>query len=330
MFIVDDAVDAALPLPGGEYDLPLVITERSFDDGSNQLATRSSRITDEPLLARGAAPATPPDDDLSARQCSSTGSRSRSCEVEPRRLPRARPQRSPLRPYNLLLSDRDAALHPDRDRERAAARAGPAHVGPARPGRAGRADRRLLRARRPERQAAQPRAGPTCCPGPVPHTGAGFADFLEFRVPGERSGRRVTSPPRCARCPPGSPRPRTPPTACGRSASASTRRAGPPGPSTAGRSTTSGSTPSPSSAPSRPGCSSTPRPTRCRTTSTSTTWTGWCLRATAMPPAAGEDGAQGDVPARPGRGRWSRPASSPTTSATTCSTATCSSTRTTG
>ncbi|MGH2727910.1 MAG: multicopper oxidase domain-containing protein [Actinomycetota bacterium] len=36
MFILDDEVDAALPLPKGEYDVPLMITDRKFDQ-NNQL-----------------------------------------------------------------------------------------------------------------------------------------------------------------------------------------------------------------------------------------------------------------------------------------------------
>ena len=37
MFIIDDPVDAALPLPKGDYDIPLMVLDRSFDS-NNQLA----------------------------------------------------------------------------------------------------------------------------------------------------------------------------------------------------------------------------------------------------------------------------------------------------
>jgi FtsP/CotA-like multicopper oxidase with cupredoxin domain len=39
MFILDDAVDSALPLPTGEFDVPLMIVDRSFDAG-NQIPYR--------------------------------------------------------------------------------------------------------------------------------------------------------------------------------------------------------------------------------------------------------------------------------------------------
>ena len=66
MFIVDDAVDAALPLPKGDYDVPLMIADRSFD-ATNQL-TYPEPV---PFGSEGRTfPGTglPPNDELSGTQ----------------------------------------------------------------------------------------------------------------------------------------------------------------------------------------------------------------------------------------------------------------------
>jgi spore coat protein A len=61
MFIVDDAFDESLPLPGGDQDLPLMIADRSFDDDnqltdpfSDHLRPPADGIRGEKILVNGA------------------------------------------------------------------------------------------------------------------------------------------------------------------------------------------------------------------------------------------------------------------------------------
>jgi FtsP/CotA-like multicopper oxidase with cupredoxin domain len=56
MFVVDDAVDSALPLPRGHYDVPLMVTDRSFDS-QNQLDYKFSSIGSmgDTILVNGVA-----------------------------------------------------------------------------------------------------------------------------------------------------------------------------------------------------------------------------------------------------------------------------------
>ena len=102
MFIVDDKVDAALPLPKGRYDVPLMLTERTFDS-SNQLTEPFVQYDDQ--VSPGAGPGFAPDDDLIGTRLLVNGVERAYLDVEPRRYRFRLLNTSPYRPYNLSLSD---------------------------------------------------------------------------------------------------------------------------------------------------------------------------------------------------------------------------------
>ena len=171
MMIIDDELDASLPLPRGERDIPLMLVDRSFD--------KHNQLTDP--FGRGAHA---PNDGVTGRSRSSTASTAPTTS-ERRPLPGSDPQRGqlqPLQPVPLRRLEAD----PDRDRERAHARAGEAPPGADRPGRADRADPRLHRPGGQARAAAAARRRPEDG-GLVSHTFDG--PLMEFRV-----GRRAEDP----------------------------------------------------------------------------------------------------------------------------------------
>jgi spore coat protein A len=105
LFVVDDTVDAALPLPKGRYDVPLVLTERLLD-ASNQLVDPFVVYGDtQPVgqvgLGQGYAPA----DDLIGTRFLVNGVERPYLEVAARRYRFRLLNTSPFRPYNLRLSD---------------------------------------------------------------------------------------------------------------------------------------------------------------------------------------------------------------------------------
>lgn len=106
MFILDDAVDSALPLPKGRYDVPLMITERSFD-ASNQLTEEFVVYTEDPLKPAppGVGGGYAPDDDLFGTRFLVNGVERPYLQVSPRRYRLRFLNTSPFRPYNLRLSD---------------------------------------------------------------------------------------------------------------------------------------------------------------------------------------------------------------------------------
>ena len=141
MWIVDDDLDASLPLPRGDRDLPLMITDRSFKP-DNQLT--------DPF--GGLAPRRPTTASRAAA-CSSTARTSPTTASSARRHRLRVLNASNFRSYNLAALERRAD-DPDRDRERADAGAARAQAGPGRARRAGRARRRLRPLPAPRRRAA--------------------------------------------------------------------------------------------------------------------------------------------------------------------------------
>jgi spore coat protein A len=103
MVILDDAVDRALPLPEGAFDVPLMLTERSFDS-SNQL-TEGFVVYGDGALAPGAGPGYAPDDDVFGTRFLVNGIERPYLDVQPRRYRFRLLNVSPFRPYNLSLSD---------------------------------------------------------------------------------------------------------------------------------------------------------------------------------------------------------------------------------
>lgn len=105
MFIVDDAVDAALPLPKGRYDVPLMLTERTLD-ASNQLVDAFVDYATAPATGQltpgsGFAPA----DDLGGNRLLVNGVERPYLEVAARRYRFRILNTAPFHPYNLRLSD---------------------------------------------------------------------------------------------------------------------------------------------------------------------------------------------------------------------------------
>jgi FtsP/CotA-like multicopper oxidase with cupredoxin domain len=91
MFIIDDVVEAALPLPTGEHDLPLMIVDRSFD-ADNQLTNPFRRHLD------------PPFDGLKGSEILVNGAPLPHHHVAPRRYRLRFLNASQFRAYNLDLS----------------------------------------------------------------------------------------------------------------------------------------------------------------------------------------------------------------------------------
>jgi spore coat protein A len=179
MFIVDDAVDSALPLPKGQYDVPLMITERSFD-ASNQLTEQFVVYTEDPTnpAPPGVGGGYAPDDDLFGTRFLVNGVERPFFDVSPRRYRLRFLNTSPFRPYNLRLSDggpmtqiaTESGLLPA-PLSRTEILLGPAERAEVVVDFAGRAGR-TLRLETAEVSGA----------GPVPVTSPAIAPLLEFRV----------------------------------------------------------------------------------------------------------------------------------------------------
>ena len=104
MVILDDEVDAALPLPAGEYDIPLMLTARQFDS-SNQLTdpfTAPARSGKLPHEAVGAG--FPPGDEVIGLVPLVNGAPQPFFEVEPRRYRLRFLNAANFTPYNLHLT----------------------------------------------------------------------------------------------------------------------------------------------------------------------------------------------------------------------------------
>lgn len=89
-FIIDDDFEDALPLPKGKRDIPLMITDRTFD-GQNQLT--------DPFGKR------PPFDGVVGRRVLVNGAFKPFCEVAPMRYRLRILNASHFRPYNVYLSN---------------------------------------------------------------------------------------------------------------------------------------------------------------------------------------------------------------------------------
>ena len=104
MVILDDEVDAALPLPTEEYDIPLMLTARQFDS-SNQLTdpfTAPGRDGKLPHEAIGAG--FPPGDEVIGLVPLVNGAPQPYLEVEPRRYRLRFLNAANFTPYNLHLA----------------------------------------------------------------------------------------------------------------------------------------------------------------------------------------------------------------------------------
>jgi FtsP/CotA-like multicopper oxidase with cupredoxin domain len=91
MWIVDDELDASLPLPGGERDLPLMIADRSFD--------RHNQLTDPFTDLR------PPADGINGRSVLVNGAHMPHHHVRAQRYRLRILNVSQFRAYNLFLSN---------------------------------------------------------------------------------------------------------------------------------------------------------------------------------------------------------------------------------
>jgi spore coat protein A len=178
MFIVDDAVDSALPLPKGEYDVPLMLTERTFD-ASNQLTDPFvDYATAGPAGQVGANTGYAPNDDLFGTRFLVNGVERPYLDVANRRYRLRILNTSPFRPYNLRLSDGSPMLQIATESGLMAAPVTRTEIllGPAERAEVvvdfhGREGRRITLD-----------SALVSTPGPVPATGPPTASFLEFRV----------------------------------------------------------------------------------------------------------------------------------------------------
>lgn len=100
MFILDDPTEADLPLPAGDYDLPLLLGERSFDD-ANQLTRPYTLYGEE--LSPGAGFGYAPFDEVFGTELLVNGVVQPYLEVEARRYRLRLLNTAPHRPYNLQL-----------------------------------------------------------------------------------------------------------------------------------------------------------------------------------------------------------------------------------
>jgi len=96
LFILDDDVDAALPLPSGRYDIPLFITDRTFD-GDNQLDLSLFELP-------------PSEREVGGDTYLVNGAHKPYAEVEPRRYRLRFHNGSGFRFYNLVLTVGDDIL----------------------------------------------------------------------------------------------------------------------------------------------------------------------------------------------------------------------------
>jgi spore coat protein A len=92
MWIIDDELDASLPLPAGDRDLPLMIADRSFD--------RHNQLTD-PFTDR-----LPPADGIDGRYVLVNGAYMPFHRVQAKRYRLRLLNVSQFRPYNVFLSNR--------------------------------------------------------------------------------------------------------------------------------------------------------------------------------------------------------------------------------
>jgi FtsP/CotA-like multicopper oxidase with cupredoxin domain len=104
-FIVDDAVDAKLPLPKGRYDVPLMLTERQLDS-SNQLVDVFVDYATAPATGQTPGSGYAPFDDLGGNRLLVNGVERPYLDVAARRYRFRILNTSPFHPYNLRLSDR--------------------------------------------------------------------------------------------------------------------------------------------------------------------------------------------------------------------------------
>lgn len=106
-FLVDDGVDRRLGLPVDAFDIPLMLTERSFDS-SNQLKEPVFRVysdADGPNPLGLATQGDAPNDDVTGNRFLVNGVENPYLEVAARRYRFRILNASPYRPYNLRLSD---------------------------------------------------------------------------------------------------------------------------------------------------------------------------------------------------------------------------------
>ncbi|MFN2539294.1 MAG: multicopper oxidase family protein [Mycobacteriales bacterium] len=180
MVILDDKVDRALPLPKGTFDVPLMVTERSFDS-SNQLTEGFVQYGD--AVAPGAGPGYAPDDDLFGTRFLVNGIERPYLDVQPRKYRLRLLNTSPFRPYNLSLSDggtmtqiaTESGLIP-KPLVRKEILFGPAERVEVVIDFRGREGRRVVLRTGPQTAAASP----------IPATGPGIGDLIEFRVGRQR------------------------------------------------------------------------------------------------------------------------------------------------
>jgi spore coat protein A len=96
LFILDDDVEDALPLPRGNYEIPLFLTDRNFDD-DNQLSTDIFSLS-------------PAEREVSGETYLVNGAHRPYAVVEPRRYRLRLHNGSGLRLYNLVLVARDGLV----------------------------------------------------------------------------------------------------------------------------------------------------------------------------------------------------------------------------
>lgn len=100
LFILDDDFDAALPLPRGAYELPLIISDRTFDS-SNQLVSPWSASTNP---GAGGVTVRAPGDDVTGLTYLVNGVPQPYVQVEARRYRLRILNGSVMQPYDLTLS----------------------------------------------------------------------------------------------------------------------------------------------------------------------------------------------------------------------------------
>jgi FtsP/CotA-like multicopper oxidase with cupredoxin domain len=109
MFVVDDAVDARLPLPKGRYDVPLMLTERQLDP-SNQLVDVFVDYATAPATGQTPGSGYAPFDDVAGNRLLVNGVERPFLAVEARRYRLRLLNTSPFHPYNVRLSDGSAMV----------------------------------------------------------------------------------------------------------------------------------------------------------------------------------------------------------------------------
>jgi FtsP/CotA-like multicopper oxidase with cupredoxin domain len=105
-FLLDDGYDVKLGLPTGEFDIPLMLTERTFDPTNNQLTEPFATYSDtDPPNPAGLLSGDAPNDDVSGTRFLVNGVENPYLDVAARRYRFRILNTSPYRPYNLRLSD---------------------------------------------------------------------------------------------------------------------------------------------------------------------------------------------------------------------------------